>query len=125
MKTKQEDINCEKLPKKVQAYIRDIERERETAIRALNEYLDNQTESPFSYSDYLCTGEDKGSPIYKTKYIQTHKIEIKHAGIIFTAMLRDNTIDLKWEAENRSTRAIAFIPASYQGARLVSKENMD
>jgi hypothetical protein len=124
MASKKEGINFEKLPKKVLEYIKDIERERETAIKSLNEYLDNQQESPFYYNDYLCTGEESG-PSYKTKYIQTHKIEVKHAGVILRVMLRDNIIDLNWESESRGISQVAFVPQCFQGARLVSKENMD
>jgi hypothetical protein len=125
MKIKREDFNFDKLPKKVQEYIITIERERESAIKALNEYLDNQTKSPFSYNDFLCTGEEEtGGPTYKTKYVQTHKMEIEHCGVILSVMLRDKTIDMKWESSNHGLREVAFIPSCFQGARLVSKDNM-
>lgn len=122
---KKEDINFDKLPKKVREYINDIERERTAAINALNEYIDDQTESPFSYSDFLCTGEDEGSPVFKIKYIQTHKMEIKHAGIDLSILLREDIIELQWSSLNHGMRHIALIPSSFQSAHLVSKDNMD
>jgi hypothetical protein len=124
MAAKKEEINFGKLPKKVLEYIKDIERERETAITALHKHLDNQTESPFYYNDYLCTGEGVG-PTYTRTYIQTYKMEVKHAGVVLRVMLRDNVIDLHWESISAGMHQIAFVPHSFQGARLVSKENMD
>jgi hypothetical protein len=114
------DIN--KLPKWAQTYIRNIERERETAIRVLNEHIDNQTLSPIYVDDYECTGEEQG-PSIKRKYIQSNKITIEHQGVELGIILRDESIDIQWSSE-RCLGDVAFIPASYQAARLVSKKNM-
>lgn len=62
-----------KLPKWAQAYIEDLLREREMAIRTLNEFQDSQTPSRIYYEDHACTGEETG-PTAKIKYIQSNRI---------------------------------------------------
>ncbi|HDY68749.1 MAG TPA: hypothetical protein ENH85_13290 [Candidatus Scalindua sp.] len=116
-------MNVDKLPKWAQSYIKDIERERETAIRALNEYIDNQTKSSFYIDEMECTGEDQG-PSVKRRYIQTHKITVVHEKVELNIMLRKREIDLNWGGLNHSCEDVAFIPSTYQSARLVSKDNM-
>ena len=115
-------MKIEKLPKWAQEYIRNIEREREVAVNALNEYVDNQTPSPFFIDEMECTGERKG-PTIKRRYVQTHKIEIEHQEVSLRIILRDESIDLQWSGE-KMLGDVAFIPSSYQSARLVSKGNM-
>jgi len=39
-------------------------------------------------------------------------------------MLRKREIDLNWGGLNHSCEDVAFIPSTYQSARLVSKDNM-
>ena len=114
-----------KLPKWVQKHIKDISIERSTAIKALNEFIDNQTESPVWYDDLICTGEEQG-PSFKKKYIQTRSITFEYAGVSLRVLLRDNQLDLSWSAGDRfSSKEAAFIPTSYMQARIVAKENMD
>lgn len=114
-----------KLPKWAQEHINKIERERDVSIKALNEFTDSQTEAPFFYSEFVCTGEERG-PSSKKKFIQTHQMEVEHAGVSLSITLRDGRIDVGWRAGNRfSNREAAFIPTSYMQARIVSKENME
>ena len=113
-----------KLPKWVQEHIKNIQRQRDVAVRALNESCDNQTESPIYYEDFLCTGESETKgPTPKRKYIQSHgRITINHDGVELDVLCHEGYIDLRWGNDIHSD--IAFIPDIYQGARLVSKENM-
>ena len=110
-----------KLPVWAQEEIRNLERERDNAIKALNDALNHQTESPIFYWDYVSTGENQG-PTQKTFYIQTRRIEINHAGVEVSILLRDDHIYISWGGHNR--KDAAFIPSSYQAAHIVSKENM-
>lgn len=70
----QEQLN--KLPKFAQEYIRKIERERELAVRQLNEFVDGQTESKIWVDEAVCTGEESG-PSFKRHYIQAHRLTFK------------------------------------------------
>lgn len=111
-----------KLPKWAQDHIKKLERERETAIRSLNEYVDAQTESPIFYDDLVLTGEEQG-PSSKRVYIQSHGIEVIHNGVHLSLLLRDN-IELRCENVKRVTSFVAFVPTSLNAMSLVSKENM-
>ncbi len=126
---KQDDLKDKiaKLPLWAQGHITKIERERETAVRALNEYCDTQTPAPFYCNEYESTGEDQG-PTSKRRYFQGHRITVEWLGVRLEVILRkDNNgtgIDLQWEDVNRSGTDVALIPRSYQQIYLVTRENM-
>ncbi len=76
MKEKATQEQIDKLPKWARNHIKYLGMERDAAVRALNEYIDEQTKSAFSVTDNICSGEEKG-PSRKVRYIQTYKME-KH-----------------------------------------------
>ena len=115
-------MNVEKLPKWSQKLIRKLTRERDTAVDALNEYLDEQKLSSFYYEDHLCLGEESNVS-YKKKYIQTYKMTVEHGGVKLTVYLRDNFIDLQW-GDDKFHDDVAFIPSSYQAGRIIHRDNM-
>ena len=119
-----QDNRIKKLPVWAQDIIKDLDRERKVAIQALNEYCDSQTPAPFYIDEWESTGETKG-PTTKTRYIQTRKIEVDHEGVhLSVGISNDNDLVLQWSDQNRGMGEVAFIPESYQRARIVSKENM-
>lgn len=119
----QEKEQIKKLPKWAQSYIEEIERQRDTAVRELNKYLDAQTPSPFYTDDMICTGENKG-PTTKKRYLQIHRLTVEYAGVSLQVLLRDG-IELKWEAAPRfSSGHVAAVPTSFQTLELIAKENM-
>jgi len=83
----------QKLPKWAQEAFNNLQRERDTAVRALNKYLDNETESPIFQEDVLCTGENKG-PTFKKRYIQGRRISVDHCGIEVGIYLDDDRIQV-------------------------------
>lgn len=116
-------MDISKLPKWAQEHISNLERQKDTAIKALNDYCDDQTESAFFFSDNLCTGENNG-PTEKIKYIQAYKLSVIYEGVYLEVMLRDKCIELSWSNKRYGAGEVACIPSSYQQARLVSKDNM-
>lgn len=112
-----------KLPKWAQEHIKDIQRQRDIAVRQLNKFCDNQTESRIFVDDAPCTGEGKG-PKRKRHYIQSDKVAIMHKGVQLEIICREHYINIHWGPPGYGMDEIAFIPDSYQSARLVSKENM-
>lgn len=115
-----------KLPRWAQEELKNSESRRFVAVRALNAYLDAQTESPFRYWDYIHTGEEGRAPSSKTKFIQTNKIECHWAGVELTVLIRPdrNEIDIQWCAADGRVSEMAFIPKSFGSAVLKAKENM-
>lgn len=119
----QKKIESANIPNWVKEYARSLEREREQAIKALNKYCDEQTPAPFSIEDNVSTGEQRG-PSTKTRFIQTHQIEIKWHGVLLRVVaFRPGKIELQW-ASDPSGHDIALIPSGYNCADLVAKENM-
>jgi len=111
----------EKLPKWAQEYIRDLEHERETAINALNQHLDNQTPSPFYVDELVSTGEQQG-PSHKRRHFQAHRMTVGHAGVELNILLRhDDRIELSWFGDNHM-RNIGIVPRSYQSIDLIGTE---
>jgi len=116
-----------KLPNWAREHIADLERERATAITALNDFLSTQKPSPFFYGVLLCTGED-GSPVFKRNYIQAYEIDVEYAGVSLQVRLREDekAIVLQWGgASLRHLQYVAMIPTSFQSVALVAKDNMD
>lgn len=114
----------EKLPKWAQDHLRNLQRERDVAIRELNEWVDSQTPSAFSVSEMLCIGEQKG-PSIKRRYIQGHRMEVVHAGIHLDISLgQESCIRLQWEDERRLCKEVAMVPKSFNNVELIAKENL-
>ena len=111
-----------KLPKWAQDHIRDIQRQRDIAVRALDQYTDNQTPSPFYVQEMECV--EKGAPKFYTRYIHGHRMNVIHQGIELQILLRDDHIDLSWSGYEKSMAEIAMIPASFQRVRLLAKDRM-
>lgn len=119
-----EQDKLDKLPKWAQDYINGIERERETAIRALNEYLDDQTESPFYVDELECTGEQPG-PSHKRRYIQARRMVVNHGGVELTIYLRDKeAIEMQYESRDGTMEEVALIPLGFQRITLKAPKNL-
>lgn len=117
-----------KLPKWALEHLKSLEMQREQAIRTLNEFVDDQTPSPFYYEENPCTGEQRG-PIGKRKYIQAHNMEVVWRGVHLTISAHSygnsgEGIALQWGGEGRHSGDIAMIPASHQRVRLVAWKDM-
>ena len=121
--------DVERLPKWAQERLESLERERDTAINALNAYADHQTESPFYFDDLLCTGEDgpQKGPTFKRVYINgTNRMTVCYGGVALEILLRSYHlgISLSWSSAERELHHVAMIPASYQQVTLIAKKNM-
>lgn len=112
-----------KLPKWAQEHIRDLKRERDEAVKALNKFEDNQTPSPIYTWDMISTGESVG-PTTKVRYIQSNHVEIEWQGVGLTVLLRDDRIDLSWRSLDRRMSVVPFVPTSFQSADLFQPQNL-
>lgn len=113
-----------KLPKWAQTHIKDLKRERDVMLRALNEFQDKQTPSPFYFEDWVCSGEAPG-PTPKRCYVQARTMVLVHGGIQLSVRPDDNgQIFLQWNSDGDLMEEIALIPAAYQNARLAAKAHM-
>ena len=116
-----------KLPKWAREHIERLARQRDTAVHALDEYTDDQKPSAFYTDDAECTGEKRG-PTFRRRNIQAHRIICEANGVwleIGVPQIVRDGINIQWGGEKRfSITEAAFIPESYQRARIVAKENM-
>ena len=125
VKVDRKEYDLEKLPQWVQQHIQTIERQRDSAIEALNSYLDSQTPSPFICQEYVSTGEKEGGgPTFKSRFIQAHKMGIVHMGVRLEVRPEDKGIRLQWSEEKRDFGEVAFVPTSFQCASLIAQEHM-
>jgi hypothetical protein len=79
------NAQIEKLPQWAQQYIRRLEGERESAIKKLMEFNDEQTPTGVFIQDHVCIGKgvsghetdpDKsGGPTYVRRYLQTKRVQ--------------------------------------------------
>ncbi len=112
----------EQLPEDIKNYIKELTCERDEAIQALDRYLNNQTESPFSYSETLAS--DTKRPSVVTKFIQTREVSVSHSDIFMNISLHSTYIEIRFNGRENSYSEVAIIPSAYQKIRLVSKLNM-
>jgi hypothetical protein len=105
----------DKLPKWVREYIEKIERERDTAVRTLNEAVDQQTPSIVSYTEFACTGEKQG-PSPKTVYVQTHQIDFEYNSMKLSVICHNDEIRLRYENAK-------LVPMCYNGLNLIELDS--
>ena len=103
--------NIEKLPKWAQEEIKTLERERDVAVRELNQWVDRQTPSKIYTDELICLGELSG-PSFKRRYFQGDSAIFEHLGITLRVLLRDDCLDLTWSDERHNK--IRFTPYAYQ-----------
>jgi hypothetical protein len=123
-----------KLPKWAQDHITNLARERDVALRALNDHINDQTPSPVYWEEYLSTGEGtagKGiGPSNKRFYVQTDRLVVEAAGVQLQIYCRESSprhydcIELKWSDPFCLQNMTGFIPHSFQSAYLVAHHNM-
>lgn len=124
-------IQIEKLPKWARVLIKDLSRERDTAVEALNRAVDGQSKSPIYYDDMLCIGEQAG-PSTKRFYVQSSRLTIEHAGIecgIYLAPEGDGQrlfgIEIQFLNLNHRLGVYpALVPRSANTIQILTKENM-
>lgn len=68
--------NFTKLPKWAQEYINKTEMQRNAAVSALNEFVNEQTPSKIWIETHPCTGESSG-PSQKRRYLQGREVTFK------------------------------------------------
>ena len=115
------DQRIVKLPKWAQEEFERVVRERDTAVKALNNYCDKQTKSPFYYNDFLCVDQP---PKKYTAYIQIRKMNVEHKGVRLEIQLSDNGIILQWGGDMHFMEKIALVPKAHQKAELIARDNM-
>ena len=93
-----------KLPKWAQAYIHDLEMSVENGEKALKDYRDSQTPSPFSTMDIVCMTENKISH----RYIQASNVTCESAGVKVSISPKDDGVDVSFEAATRAAGDVAI-----------------
>lgn len=117
-----------KLPKWAQEHVRFISMQRDAAVKALNRFNDSQTESPFFVEDHVCSGESSG-PSTKKMFIQAYCMSVNWRGVLLKIDANDygqsgHGIRLQWNGADRTIEEIAFIPTSFQSAKILTKKDM-
>jgi hypothetical protein len=70
------DYDFTELPKWAQEHIQSLERERNEAIRTLQEFQNDQKPSSFWVETWACTGDKFGPTTFKN-YLQTRQVRIQ------------------------------------------------
>ena len=119
-----------KLPKWAQDHITKLQRERDTAVAALNKYVDDQTESPISITEMESIGEQAG-PSFKKRYIQGRGIEFDWRGVYLRVLLvrpgdsqRQGSIELTFHAPEDKLSTVGMIPTSNGQVCLICKDEL-
>lgn len=101
----------ERLPKYARQHIRDLERDKERAVRALETFLDEQTPSN-------CWVEDYG---VGRRFVQGDRVVINYQGVELSVTFRGDRdgMFLSWGAEAcDGVGDVALVPTGRQQARI-------
>jgi hypothetical protein len=110
-----------KLPKWAQQHIEDLQRQRDIAVKRLNEMTDDQTPSPFYADQYDST---KTPPESRRVYFQAHRMTVGHLGLELDIILRDDGIDCAYYSGDRRVGDICLTPTSFQSFTLKPRDQM-
>lgn len=115
------DERIAKLPKWAQEHLRDLTRERDNAEKKLAAYIDDQTESRIYFTDR------DGNKVYLNEEASERLTIVSQCGRVHLRVTNyhDDRIELSWTGgrDEYGMGDIAFIPTSYQQARLVHPAN--
>lgn len=117
------DAQIKKLPVWAQAHIKMLDRQRDAAVKALNHFTDDQTESNVWIQEYPSTGEEgKPGPIFKKRYLQTKRVYFKLPRVEMELEVFLNEPDHR--VEFRSPRGYPYIePSGANSFALVPRES--
>jgi hypothetical protein len=121
--TEKQKEQLTKLPKWVQVHLRDLERQREEAIRSLDGFTARQRPSKIWTEDWICDGESRG-PTTRKFFVQSNSVNILHNEIELRILCRDEGIDLSWSGPKYSVRDVPMIPKSSNEVYLVHPKDL-
>lgn len=108
----------DRLPKYAQEYIKDLERTVETAEAKLDQYVNVNNHGSFAVQELVCLTENRSLE----RKIDAYRMRVEHADIHLEVSIgHDDCIDLRWTAgsDRYGLGDVAFIPTSYQNAKLI------
>lgn len=114
-----EQDKLDKLPKWAQRHIYNLTRQCDAAVERLHKFEDTQTPSNIWYDDSVYEKGRRDS----RQYVQSGRVIVSHKGVELEVSTRsDEGIQLRWGTAGcrHSLGTIAFVPTSYQQARLVN-----
>ena len=110
-------VRLHNLPIWAQDHIAMLERERNAAVRRLDEFADSQTKSPISYEEHLFVD---GQWRNVRRYVQTTRIEIDYANTDLSILCREggseggDCLAIQYGRERRVRSLAVMQPQSYQ-----------
>lgn len=99
------------MTKKEKAEMETLRRQRDEAVRCLNEWRDSQTPAAFSTTDIIC---DTQPPRFVKRYFHGRSIEAEHLGIRVSVKLREDCISVDYTEGDDSFHKVTFTPVGYQ-----------
>jgi len=112
-----------RLPKWAKDHIRDLTRQREAAVRALDKFEATQTPSKMWVEDFCSDGKTRG-PSTRKLYVQGRRITIEHNDIRLDVLMREEALDLQWSRGKSRGGDIPMIPRSYGQVWLVNPKDL-
>lgn len=81
-------------------------RQRDNAVKALDEFCDSMTVTPVSYSDHVC--DKDGGPSYRKVYMQTREVDFNLGDdVVHVRLQNDHTLRV-----HSGMRSIAVAPSA-------------
>lgn len=102
-----------KLPKWAQELIKDLERQRQAAVSALEDFTKANDTGPVRVRMMVCDGESRGPSSREVRF-DAHWLEVEHAGVHLGITLAGDEIRLSYSPVGRSSGAVYLKPTSFQ-----------
>lgn len=103
------------LPQWAQAHIADLQRQRDEAVRTLENFTQEQKPQHFYVETMACL--TKGSPQTVRRYIHGYSIRYEHRGLDFTITEHDDGVSIQY-GQRTGITDILMQPTSFQQFKL-------
>lgn len=109
------------LPRWAQLHIEDLQRQRDEAVRTLENFTQEQKPQHFYMESTVCIKQ--GSPTTLRRYIHGHWLRYEHRGLDFTIIEYEDHVSFQY-GQVRGLRDILMQPSSYQQFKLIYPEQV-
>lgn len=111
---------AKQLPMWAQQHIEMLQRQRDAAVRTLEQFTEEQKPQHFYVEDIVCIKQ--GAPTTMRRYIHGHFIRYEHRGLEFSISEYDDGVSIQYGQGRSGLHNVLMQPTSFQQIKLIYPE---